>query len=158
MTQDQPERLRDAPPDAGSPRRTLLKGLAAGGLALPLLSACGSGDSGGSGGGSAGGSGSGSGGSGGGVSVAESTVPVGGGVVVDQEVVVTQPSKGDFKAFSAICTHQGCPVEGVQNGEIVCPCHGSRFSAKDGSVVNGPAAAPLGAKKVQVNGGKVTVT
>lgn len=63
-------------------------------------------------------------------------VEVGGGVILaDQEVVLTQPSSGEFKGFSSICTHQGCTVDSVSDGTINCPCHGSRFSIEDGSVV-----------------------
>jgi Rieske Fe-S protein len=83
-------------------------------------------------------------------------VPVGSGVILsDQKVVVTQPTKGDFKAFSAICTHQGCLVSNVSGGTISCPCHGSQYSVKDGSVIGGPAPAPLPAVKVAVKGGEV---
>ena len=147
-------------------RRTMLRGAAVGGAALPLLAACGGGGAGASdapgaasSSGSASGSASGSGGGGkGGVKVAVADVPVGGGTIIDQSVVVTQPAKGEFKAFSAICTHQGCPVGSVTGGEIVCPCHGSHFSIKDGSPVSGPAPSPLAAKKVSVAGGQVTVT
>ncbi len=146
-------------------RRTMLRGAAVGGAALPLLAASGGGGAGASGapgaGSSASGSASGSGGSSGGkaaIKVAAADVPVGGGTIIDQSVVVTQPAKGEFKAFSAICTHQGCPVGSVTGGEIVCPCHGSHFSIKDGSPVSGPAPSPLAAKKVSVSGGQVTVT
>ena len=53
-----------------------------------------------------------------------SDVPVGGGKVFsDAKVVVTQPTAGQFKGFSAICTHQGNPVGSVQGGQIVCPFH-----------------------------------
>src|SRR4051794_14697051 len=46
-------------------------------------------------------------------------IPVGGGKVFDRlKVVVTQPTAGDFKAFTAICTHQGCTVQDVANGVI----------------------------------------
>ena len=79
-----------------------------------------------------------------GPSVATSKVPVGGGVILDDaDYVVTQPSKGEFKAFSKICTHQGCPVSEVVDKSIHCKCHGSRFSIEDGSVTNPPANKPL---------------
>ena len=57
--------------------------------------------------------------------IAKADIPVGGGKVFDAlKVVVTQPTAGDYKAFSAVCTHQGCTVNGVSNGVITCPCHG----------------------------------
>jgi Rieske Fe-S protein len=85
-----------------------------------------------------------------------SAVPVGGGMVyTDAKVVVTQPSKGEYKAFSAVCTHVGCLCNQVANGTINCPCHGSKFKITDGSVVAGPAPAPLAAKTVTVSGGKI---
>ncbi|MET8945886.1 Rieske (2Fe-2S) protein [Streptomyces sp. NPDC004542] len=83
-------------------------------------------------------------------------VPVGGGrVFADRKVVVTQPKKGEFKAFSAICTHQGCTVNRVADGTIDCPCHGSRFRIADGSVAHGPATRPLPAKEITVNGNSI---
>ena len=85
-----------------------------------------------------------------------SAVPVGGGMVyTDAKVVVTQPTKGEYKAFSAVCTHVGCLCNQVANGTINCPCHGSKFKITDGSVVAGPAPAPLAAKTVTVSGGKI---
>jgi Rieske Fe-S protein len=79
-----------------------------------------------------------------GPSVATSKVPVGGGVILaDADYVVTQPSKGTYKAFSKICTHQGCPVASVQNGAIHCNCHGSEYSIKNGAVTRPPAPKPL---------------
>ena len=88
--------------------------------------------------------------------VATADVPVGGGVVLkDDELVVTQPAEGEFKAFTAICTHQGCLVGSVSDGTIHCPCHSSTFSAEDGSVEGGPATAPLAEVAVKVEGGQV---
>jgi len=96
---------------------------------------------------------------GGGVTVATDQVPVGGGVILaDQLVVVTQPEAGTYKAFSATCTHQGCTVAAVQNGSIVCPCHGGSFSIADGSVQGGPPPGPLEPKQVSVSGTTITVT
>jgi Rieske Fe-S protein len=85
-----------------------------------------------------------------------SEIPVGGGkVYTAAKVVVTQPSKGKFMAFSAICTHVGCICNQVADGTINCPCHGAKFKITDGSVVAGPAPAPLAAAKVTVSGGKL---
>ena len=80
-------------------------------------------------------------------------VPVDGGkILTDKKIVITQPAAGTFKAFTAVCTHQGCTVGTVSGGEIHCPCHGSAFSIKDGSVVNGPAASPLAPVAIKVDG------
>jgi Rieske Fe-S protein len=82
-----------------------------------------------------------------------SEIPVGGGKIFDkQRVVVTQPTAGEFKAFSAICTHSGCIVSAVNDGVIACACHGSLFSASDGSVKNGPATQPLSARTIVLQG------
>lgn len=84
-------------------------------------------------------------------------VPVGGcAVVSDQRTVVTQPSEGEFKAFSAVCTHQGCLVSSSSDGVIPCTCHGSDFSLTDGSVLKGPAEAPLPEVRIEVRDGVVT--
>ena len=81
-------------------------------------------------------------------------VPVGGGkVYAAEKIVVTQPKEGEFKAFTAVCTHQGCLVNSVSDGEIHCPCHGSAYSITDGSVVGGPAPAPVKSEKVVDDGG-----
>ena len=85
----------------------------------------------------------------------DSDVPVGSGVIVD-EVVVTQPTAGVFKGFSTTCTHAGCAVNKVADGTIDCPCHGSKFNL-DGSVAKGPAAKPLEAKTVTVQGDSIVL-
>ena len=93
-----------------------------------------------------------------GPSVATSQVPVGGGVILENaDYVVTQPRKGSYKAFSKICTHQGCPVASVENGVIHCDCHGSEYSIKDGSVSNPPATKGLAVAKTTVFESKVYV-
>ncbi|MEU9146751.1 Rieske (2Fe-2S) protein [Streptomyces sp. NPDC048349] len=78
-------------------------------------------------------------------------VPVGGGTVLkDEKLVVTQPTAGNFRCFSAVCTHQGCLVNKVENGTIDCPCHMSKFKDTDGAVLKGPATRPLPEKKITV--------
>lgn len=83
-------------------------------------------------------------------------VPVGGGTVLkDEKIVVTQPEEGDFKAFSAVCTHQNCLVTEVTDGTINCACHGSRFRITDGSVERGPATEPLPGERIAVEGNSI---
>ncbi|MFS4095040.1 Rieske (2Fe-2S) protein [Streptomyces sp. AF1A] len=86
-------------------------------------------------------------------------IPEGGGKIFKaQKVVVTQPSKGDYKAFSAICTHMGCTVSRVADGTIDCPCHGSKYHIADGAVAHGPATRPLPPKSIKVEGNSIRLT
>jgi Rieske Fe-S protein len=85
-------------------------------------------------------------------------VPVGGGVIFpDEQVVVTQPSAGEFKCFTAVCTHMGCIVSSVQAGGIRCECHGSVFSIEDGTAVNPPATNPLDEVAITVEGDQISI-
>jgi Rieske Fe-S protein len=147
--------MRDSTPTRStdpSRRRVLGLAAAAGGGGL-LLAACGSAAGPGT---NAASDPAGSGGGSGTALVATSKVPVDGGVVLDgPQVVVTQPSSGTFKAFTAVCTHQQCLVDNVKNGLITCPCHGSQYSASDGTVQRGPAQTPLSEIAVTVTNGKV---
>jgi Rieske Fe-S protein len=96
--------------------------------------------------------------SGGQVLGAASAIPVGGGVVFKgKKVIVTQPTKGVYKAWSNVCTHSGCAIDQVAGGTMNCPCHGSKFAVADGSVTAGPAPSPLEEKTVKVTGGKITL-
>ena len=85
-----------------------------------------------------------------------SDIPVGGGAIYTAaKVVVTQPASGQYKAFSAVCTHVGCLVNKVTSGTIDCPCHGSEFKITNGAVVTGPAPSPLPAKQIKIVDGQV---
>lgn len=84
-------------------------------------------------------------------------IPVGGGVIIEdpEPIVITQPTEGEFKAFTAICTHQGCTVASVQDNTIGCPCHGSMYDAATGEVIGGPAPQPLAEKTIAVEGDQI---
>ncbi len=93
------------------------------------------------------------------VVIALTEVPVGGAASADvdgQPVLVTQPVEGEVHVFSAVCTHQGCTVV-PGDGELECPCHRSRFTLEDASVLGGPASEPLGEVSVTVVDGDVVL-
>jgi Rieske Fe-S protein len=91
--------------------------------------------------------------------VAAADVPVGGGVVLSEaDYVITQPTAGDFRAFSKFCTHRQCPLASVGGGTINCMCHGGQYSMLDGSVRAGPPPEALPAVEVTVAGGWVIIT
>ncbi|MEV0196803.1 Rieske (2Fe-2S) protein [Nonomuraea sp. NPDC050691] len=147
-------------------RRAVIAGVGVGGLSL-ALTACGGGESGtttatestgqptsGSGAPSAESTGS----SAGGALAKTADIPVGGGTIFkEQKIVVVQPAAGQFKAFSAVCTHKGCLVAKVADGMIDCPCHGSKFKIQDGAVADGPAQQPLPEKQIKVEGDQITL-
>jgi Rieske Fe-S protein len=169
---EEPQHEESAGPDTVPTRRAVLMGAGALG-ATCFLAACGTAQNGGSygtnpngsdygadpapagsKGADAGGDDSGGEAAGGTVLVAVDEVPEAGGVIKGN-YVITQPSQGTFKAFSKVCTHQGCDVNKVDGGVIKCPCHGSQFSIQDGSVQGGPAPRGLPETKVKVSGKNV---
>lgn len=151
-------------------RRAVLTGAVTAGAAA-ALAACADGDGGaagsagpgtgqgatGAGAASAGASGGSNGAPAGGLA-RKADIPVGGGkIFADQDVVITQPVAGTFKGFAAACTHQGCSVTSIRDGGIRCACHGSVFSAADGSVQEGPATSPLPAKGLKIDGDTIAL-
>ncbi|WP_327181885.1 Rieske (2Fe-2S) protein [Streptomyces sp. NBC_01334] len=157
---------------SGPARRTVVAAAGAAGLSVALTACGGSDDDSSSSSASAGTSGSTgsteaassggtSGGDNAGAGAALATtadIPEGGGKVFDSEkVVVTQPTAGTYKAFSAVCTHQGCAVKSISDGVINCPCHNSNFSITDGSVKSGPAQKPLPEVAITVSGDSITL-
>src|SRR5215213_21167 len=148
--------------------------LACGGGAGSSGGGSGGGKSGGgdSGGGNYGGGNSGGGGSDGGSKKSSGGEAKAGGAAIASESEVApgsahkfedsgQPAflvhleNGDFVAYSAVCTHQGCTVA-YQDGNLACPCHGSIFDpSRGGAVVYGPTPSPLPRIPVKAQSGKI---
>ncbi|NIK59403.1 Rieske (2Fe-2S) protein [Kribbella shirazensis] len=175
-TTPQQAEAADSATDGLRNRRTVLRCaamVALAGAGAPILAACGGDETGGGATPSAGGSSSAPStsasssapsstasssapGGGGAVLGPAADVPVGGGKVFsDAKVVVTQPTAGQYKGFSAVCTHQGNPIGSVEGGQIICPFHNSHFSIADGSPVSGPAQTALPAVNVKVEGSNI---
>jgi nitrite reductase/ring-hydroxylating ferredoxin subunit len=152
----EPIQTTDAATDSVD-RRSVLRGACAVCVAVAgagVLAACGSGSSSGDSSGDSGGDGGGS-----SATIKTSDIPVGGGKVFSgPKVVVTQPVAGEFKAFSAVCTHQRFLVGNVQGGTINCLHHGSMYNMTTGAVVGGPAPAALPGRTVTVTGDTLTVS
>ncbi|MGW4897654.1 Rieske 2Fe-2S domain-containing protein [Kitasatospora sp. NPDC004240] len=96
------------------------------------------------------------------VSVPAAQVPVGGSAQVKDPasgdaVYIVQPKAGQYCAFSAVCTHSGCAVDAPKNGQMYCPCHGSKFDAATGAVITGPATKPLPKYGVTKDGDKLNL-
>lgn len=148
--------------NAETTRRGLLAGVSLAGLA-GTLAACGGSSAGPAGGTAPSGAAAPAGGTGqaggsGATLTHTSEIPLGGGkVFTSVRVVVTQPTAGEFKGFSAVCTHMQCIVDQVADGTIECPCHGSQFSVTDGHVVAGPAPGPLPAQPLKVQSGQISL-
>ncbi|MEU9253124.1 Rieske (2Fe-2S) protein [Streptomyces sp. NPDC048270] len=87
---------------------------------------------------------------------AAAEVPVGGAKLYrERKLIVSCPAAGEYKAFSAQCTHAGCVLDKIVEGEGNCPCHGSRFDAATGRVLKGPATDPLPAVPVKAENGRL---
>ncbi|MFF8972589.1 Rieske (2Fe-2S) protein [Streptomyces sp. NPDC014995] len=157
-------------PVPGPARRTVVAAAGAAGLTVALTACGGSDDDASSSSASSGGSTGSTGSTGGSESASTggaaagsaltttAEIPEGGGKVFDAEkVVVVQPTAGEYKAFSAVCTHAGCAVKSVADGVINCPCHQSNFSVTDGSVKSGPATKPLPEVQITVSGDSISL-
>lgn len=95
-------------------------------------------------------------------SVSAASVPVGGSAQVKDPatgdaVYIVQPKAGQYCGLSSVCTHSGCAVDAPKNGQLYCPCHGSRFDAATGAVINGPATKPLPRYAVTKDGDKLNL-
>lgn len=72
------------------------------------------------------------------------------------ENLIVSKNKEQIKIFSNKCTHLGCKINKFDGENLVCSCHGSRFS-QDGKVINGPAVKNLQNINYQINNSKNTI-
>ncbi|MEY4390583.1 MAG: hypothetical protein RLZZ400_326 [Actinomycetota bacterium] len=79
-------------------------------------------------------------------------------VAPNKPVLITQPKKGVFRAFSVYCTHSGAVIGLVQGSNLVCQVHGAKFDSTTGAVKQGPATKALTRYTCTVSAGKVIVT
>jgi Rieske Fe-S protein len=72
-------------------------------------------------------------------------------------ILIRTPA-GEFRAFTAICSHLGCIVQYRSDiGHIWCACHNGHFDL-NGHVIEGPPPAPLEAYAVNVRGDQIIVS
>lgn len=70
----------------------------------------------------------------------------------NQHAILIHEDDGTVKAFSSICTHQGCVVNfSASTQSLICPCHGSQFDIKTGAVLRRPANRPLESYPIQID-------
>ncbi len=70
------------------------------------------------------------------------TATLGTGTYLFERFIVYK-SADSLKIFSNKCTHAGCRINQELEGQLICPCHGSRYEAATGKVVQGPAGLDL---------------
>ncbi len=94
-------------------------------------------------------------------------------VMPESELSPDTPTKGNAKGVDVVlvklgeniyalddtCVHAGCSLATghIEGGSIVCPCHGSQYDLRDGSVINGPATMPEPHYDVRVQNGMIEV-
>lgn len=70
---------------------------------------------------------------------------------------VRRTGRESFVAFSANCTHLGCPVRWVADAKLfLCPCHGGVYD-ESGLVQAGPPPQPLARYEVTTEGGDLLI-
>jgi nitrite reductase/ring-hydroxylating ferredoxin subunit len=74
--------------------------------------------------------------------------------------VVIAAVEGEWFAVADACTHAGCPFSeeaDLEDGVIICNCHGSEFELRSGAVVRGPAERPVRTYPIRVNGDRLEI-
>ena len=80
-----------------------------------------------------------------------------GGFAYKDDIIVIRSGETSYIALSKVCTHQGCDVSyNHDDGELPCPCHGSRFSTS-GAVLQGPATTSLKTYSVKKEGNTLVI-
>ena len=78
-------------------------------------------------------------------------------IVQQARTIVINAGNDVYRAFTSVCTHEQCDVNGFSGGRIRCPCHGSEYDT-GGRVVQGPATLPLAEYQTTFDAATRTVT
>ncbi len=74
-----------------------------------------------------------------------------------QPGLLIHTSEGEYKAFTAVCTHLGCTVQYKAGAkQIWCACHNGAYDL-EGRNVSGPPPRPLEAYDVHVTGDDIVI-
>lgn len=86
--------------------------------------------------------------------IAATEIPVGSAVIVDK-VIFSQPTEGEFKAYSQTCPHQHSLITKIEGMTATCTTHYSSFDLATGEVTGGPSPKPLTEYGIENDGGTV---
>jgi len=79
-------------------------------------------------------------------------------MVSDTPVLLLRHEDG-LHAIHDRCSHRGCSLSDgeIEDELVTCPCHGSKFDLRDGSVKRGPATSPQPAYETRENAGHIEI-
>lgn len=80
-------------------------------------------------------------------------------VEVEGRGIVLLQHEDGIHAFDSVCPHYGCDLSrgNLEGHNITCQCHGSEFDVRDGSLIHGPATAPVPSYDVRKRSGRVQI-
>jgi Rieske Fe-S protein len=76
-------------------------------------------------------------------------------VLFHEDCIIVNKEK--LQVYSSYCSHLGCRIQTYDNGQLICPCHGSTFDLS-GYPSKGPALEPLKKLEYELNTDTNTIT
>lgn len=80
-------------------------------------------------------------------------------VEVDGQKIIIVNIEKRYYAIGSVCTHEGGPLADgtIQNYEVECPWHGSKFDVRTGNVTSPPANEPEPSYEIKVDGNQILI-